>query len=130
LGKQLGRVDMTAMTGAAPTSLPPGTTLLMTEPMKLTYRPHPHSPEGRVDRMEEILSKLFELIIEGESQQAKDIDTASLGVMAFIGLPKDENTYPKRLKELYTEYQTHLEEVRASDVYRRYIPLAAGPVRF
>ena len=130
LGKHLGRVDLTAMTAEAPTSIPPGTTLILDQPMKYVYTPHPHSPEGRVDRLEEIMGKLFELMIEGEAKQEKATDHASLGMFAVLPRVKEEKSYPERLKELFTEYQTYLAEVKASDVYRRYVPLAAGPVRF
>lgn len=107
------------------------TTLSISElPPKVAYVPHPHSVEGRVDRMEEILTKLFGLMIKGESKQTKDINMASLGVVAMLSAPKTEQTYPERLKELQDEFLRHLAEVKASDEYRRYVSPHSDPIRF
>ena len=72
----------------------------VSSPTRETYVPHPHSPEGRVDRMEEQLMKLME----------------SLSHFAQVG---ELTVLHADLQAQVAEFDQFRREVRAGNIHRQ-----------
>lgn len=91
-----------------------------------SYTPHPHSPEGRLDRLEETLVQLLSAMADGENSQQKDIDAIGIGMPILrIGSKiqrRQEVSYSERLLQILNEYKAFREEVLKSNRYRTVLP--------